>query len=38
VSAERSAGAEISLELAEKQNRTVISVKNDWATVFTERT
>ena len=29
------AGAETSLELAEKHAWTVVSVKNDWATVFT---
>jgi haloacid dehalogenase-like hydrolase len=31
------AGAETSLELAEKHNWTVVSVKNDWVTVFSER-
>ena len=29
------AGAETSLELAEKHGWTVVSIKNDWATVFT---
>ena len=31
-----SAGAEKSLELAKAQGWTVISIKDDWATVFAE--
>jgi hypothetical protein len=30
------AGAEQALETASRQNWTVVSIKNDWNTVFTE--
>jgi hypothetical protein len=32
------AGAEEALETADQQNWTVVSIKNDWNTVFTDPT
>jgi len=32
------AGAERALEIADQQNWTVVSMKNDWSTVFTGST